>query len=197
MKLLRVLSALILLLVAAGCDEDNAISVRLRLQEDLSGTIITSALAQPVGPGAVEGAAVGATFDRQVELRGAKGRFATLEGLRVGDVRFSGGASESGLRWVRVEVPTGPDARWPGLFVPLSEADRRSAAEAFEVSGQARDVGKTFKIEIELPSSVVSIGATGKVRGTKSSSDARIATLIVPIEPARGGKEPLVWQLTW
>jgi len=197
MKLLRTLSVLCLAFLVSACDEDNAISVRLRLQENLSGTVITSALAQPVGPGAVENAAQGATFDRQVEMRGAKGRFAALDGLKIGDVRFSGGASESGLRWVRVDVPTGADAAWPALFVPLDEAARRSAAEAFEVTGQARDVGKTFKIEIELPASVVSLGATGKVRGMKSTSDGRVATLIVPIEAARAGKEPLVWQLTW
>jgi hypothetical protein len=197
MKLLRAAAALSVLVLASACDEDNAISVRLRLQEDLSGTVITSALAQPVGPGAVEAATAGATFDRQVELRGAKGKFGALEGLRVGDVTFSAGASESGLRWARVEIPTGEAATWPALFVPLDEAARRSAADAFEVASKARDVGTTFKIEIELPSSVVSLGATGKVRGTKSSADGRIATLVVPIQAAKLGKEPLVWQLTW
>lgn len=197
MKLLRALTALCLLAFVSACDEDNAISVRLRLEENLSGTVITSALAQPAGPGAVEAAAEGATFDRQVELRGAKGRFAALDGLKIGDLRFSAGASESGLRWARVEVPTGPDARWPALFVPLDEAARRSAAEAFEVGTQARDVGKTIKIEIELPAAVVSLGASGKLRGTKSTSDGKTATLIVPIEAARTGKEPLVWQITW
>jgi len=197
MKLPRALVVLSLLALLAGCDEDNAVSVRLRLAQDLSGTIITSALAQPSGPGAVEQATVGASFDRQVALRGAKGRFPALEGLKVGDLKFSGSVPEGGLRSCRVEVPTGPEAQWPALFVPLPEADRRSAAEAFEVSGKARDVGRTIKIEIELPSSVVSNGATGKVRGTKNTSDGAIATLIVPIEAAREGKEPLVWHITW
>jgi len=197
MKLLRALMALVLVVLATGCEEDNAISVRLRVTEDLSGTVITSALAVPAGPGAVEQAATGASFDRQVSLRGAKGRFGSLEGLAIGDVRFSAGASDSGLRWARVEVPTGAEARWPALFVPLTEAERRSAAEAFEVSGDAGDVGRKFKIEIELPSEVVSNGATGKVRGTKNTSDGKTATLVVPIEAARNGKEPLVWQITW
>jgi len=197
MKLLRALMALVLVVLATGCEEDNAISVRLRVSEDLSGTVITSALAVPPGPGAVEQAAKGASFDRQVSLRGAKGRFGSLEGLGIGDVRFSAGASDSGLRWARVEVPTGAEALWPALFVPLTEAERRSAAEAFEVSGDAGDVGRKFKIEIELPSEVVSNGATGKVRGTKNTSDGKTATLVVPIEAARNGKEPLVWQITW
>lgn len=197
MKLPRALVVLALLALCTGCEEDNAVSVRLRLSQDLSGTIITSGLAQVAGPGAVEQATVGASFDRQVALRGAKGRFPALEGLRVGDLAFSGSVPEAGLRSCRVEVPTGPEAAWPALFVPLSEADRRSAAEAFEVSAKARDVGRTIKIEIELPSPVVSNGATGKVRGTKNTSDGAIATLIVPIEAAREGKEPLVWHITW
>jgi hypothetical protein len=197
MKLARVLSALSLLACLSACDEDNAVSVRLRVQENLSGTILTSALAQPTGAGAVETAATGASFDRQVELRGAKGRFASLDGLAIGDVRFSGGASESGLRWVRVEVPTGPEAKWPKLFVPLDEAERRSAAEAFEVSGAARDVGKSFKIEIELPATVISNGASGKVRGTKNTSDGKTAVLVLPIDAAVAGRVPLVWQITW
>lgn len=196
MKTLRAL-ALVPVLLLSACDEDNAISVRVRLQENLSGTVITSALAQASAPGAVETAAQGATFDARVELLGAKGKFEALDGLKIGDVSFSGGASESGLRWVRVEVPTGPDAKWPALFVPLDEAARRSAAEAFEVGSEARDVGKTFKVEIELPAPVVSLGATGKLRGSKSTQDGKVATLVVPIAAAREGREPLVWQITW
>lgn len=197
MKLLRALAVLTLVLPLAGCDEDNAVSVRLRLSQDLSGTIITSGLAQSSGPGPIEQATVGASFDRQVALRGAKGRFPALDGLKVGDLVFAGSVPDTGLRSVRVEVPTGPEAKWPSLFVPLTEAERRSATEAFEVAGRARDVGRTIKIEIELPSPVVSNGATGKVRGTKNTSDGAIATLIVPIEAAREGKEPLVWHVTW
>lgn len=197
MKLPHALLAPVLLLLAAGCDEDNAISARLRVTEDLSGTVITSALAVPTGPSDVELATTGVTYDRQVALRGAKGRFGSLEGLAIGDVRFSAGSSSSGLRWVRVEVPTGPEARWPALFVPLSEPERRAAAEAFEIGTQRSEVGKTFKIEIEVPGDVVSNGATGKLRGTKNTSDGKVASLIVPVEAARNGKEPLVWQITW
>lgn len=197
MNALRALACVIPLVLLSACDENNAISIRLRVQEDLSGVVMTSALAQPSGPGAVESAATGATFDREVALRGAKGKFAALEGLAVGDVRFSAGSSESGLRWVRVEVPTGAEAQWPALFVPLSEPERRAAAEAFELSREARDVGKTFRIEIELPAAIVSNGATGKVRGMKNASDGRLASLTVPIEASRAGTEPIVWQLTW
>lgn len=184
-------------LFLAGCDENNAISIRLRVQEDMSGVVMTSALSQPSGSGAVESAAVGATFDREFALRGSKGKFAALDGLAVGDVKFSAGASETGLRWVRVELPTGADARWPGLFVPLTEPERRAAAEAFELSREARDVGKMFRIEIELPGAIVSNGAAGKVRGMKNESDGRLASLTVPIEASRAGTEPIVWQLTW
>lgn len=196
-KRLPAVLALLALPFVAACDENNAVSVRLRLQDDLSGSILASALAVPTAPGAVETAAVGATFERQVELRGAKGRFTALDGLAVADVKFSGGGSDGGLRWVRVEIPTGPAAQWPDVFVPLEEAERRSAAEAFEASSSGRDVGRTFKVEIELPGPVISNGASGKLRGTKNTSDGRVAMLVIPIDAARAGRETLVWQLTW
>jgi hypothetical protein len=197
MKLLRALCVLSLAFLATACDEDDAVSIRIRLDKDLQGTLITSALAQPGSPDAVESAATGVTFERQVALRGAKGRFTKFDGLGVGDVRFAGGTTDSGFSYVRVEVPTGPDARWPALFVPLNEDERRSAAEAFELSGGAQDLGRTFQIRIELPGAVVSNGTKGKLRGSKNESDGNVATLTIPIQAAREGKEPLVWQITW
>ncbi len=181
----------------AGCDEDNTLSLRLQVRPDLSGTIVASSLALPSGPGAVEEQAVGAAFDRRAELQGATGRFAALTGLKIGDIQFAGGTPEGGLRWMRVELGMGANARWCDLFLPLSEADRRAAAQAFDPSGSAKDVGKVLKIEVELPSDVIGNGATGKVRGTKNNSDGATATLIVPIAAAREGTEPLVWHLTW
>jgi hypothetical protein len=190
-------AVLALAFLATACDEEDAISVRVRLDADMKGSLITSALAAPTGPGAVESASSGVTFEREVVLRGAKGRFESLDGLSVGDVRFAAGRGDGGLSWIRVEVPTGPDARWPALFVPIGEAERRSAAEAFELSGGARDLGRTFQVSIELPAEVVSHGLRGKLRGTKNASDGKVATLTVPVQPAREGTEPLVWQITW
>jgi len=197
MTLPRFLAVLSLAFLATACDEDDAVSIRVRLDKDLSGTLITSALAQPGAPDAVESAATGVTFERQVALRGAKGRFAKFDGLAVGDVRFTAGSTDSGFSYARIEVPTGADASWPSLFVPLNEAERRSAAEAFELSGGAQDLGRTFQIRIELPAPVVSNGTKGKLRGSKNDSDGNVATLTIPIQAAREGKEPLVWQITW
>jgi hypothetical protein len=197
MKLTRTLAVLGLCLPLAACDEDNAVSARLRLRPDLSGTIVTSGLAQPTGAGAVEERVVGATFEHRVALQGASGRFPSLPGLSLADIGFGAGTPEGGLRWCRVEVPTGEDEQWPGLFVPLSEEERLAAADAFDPSGRARDTGRTLKIEIELPGPVVGNGVVGRVRGTKNTADGATATLIVPIVAAREGTEPLVWHLTW
>jgi hypothetical protein len=35
------------------------------------------------------------------------------------------------------------------------------------------------------------------VRGTKASYEGNVATLILPIQAARGASEPLVWHITW
>jgi hypothetical protein len=190
-------AVLALAFLCAACDEEDAVALRLRLEPDLRGTLVASALAEPGAPGEVASAATGVTFEREVVLRGAKGRFASLDGLAVADVTFRAGRGEGGLSWVRVELPTGAGARWPALFVPLDEAERRAAAEAFELTGGARDLGRTFQVSIELPEDVVSNGLKGKLRGTKNASDGRVATLVVPVQAAREGSEPLVWQITW
>jgi hypothetical protein len=184
-------------LFLSGCEEDDATSLRVRLAADLSGTIHTSALVRPAGPGAAEQATVGASFDTRVDLNGASGRFPALAGLRVADIQFGAGTPEGGLRWLRVELPGGADARWPEVFMPLSEEERSAAANALDPEGNARDLGKSFKLEIDLPTEVISNGATGKVRGTKHSSDGTKATLVVPIAAMREAKDPLVWQITW
>ncbi|MBL8862784.1 MAG: hypothetical protein JNK02_12360 [Planctomycetes bacterium] len=191
------LAILALALLASGCDEQDAVSIRVRLDPGLSGTLITSSLVQPAAPGEVENETRGVAFERSVGLRGAKGRFERFDGLVVGDVRFAAGTGDGGLSWARVEVPTGPDARWPNLFVPLSEAERRAAADAFEISSDRRDLGKSLLIRLELPAEAVSNGVRGKLRGSKNTSEGKTATLTVPLQAARDGREPLVWQITW
>jgi len=197
MKLPSPIACAALTLLLHSCDEDNAVSARLRLRADLSGTIVVSALAAPGAPGAVEERAVGATFEHRVTMQGASGRFPSLPGLNLADITFAAGTPEGGLRWCRVEVPTGAAAEWPALFVPISEEERLAAADAFDPSGRARDIGRTLKLEIELPGPAVGNGVTGRVRGTKNTADGSIATLIVPIVPAREATDPLVWHLTW
>lgn len=184
-------------LMLGACDESDAVSVHLRLRDDFSGTITASGLVGPAGPGRVESASSGANFEDRVEVAAASGRFAALNGLKVGDIAFAAGEAGEGFRFIKVTVPQGAPSQWPNLFVPLDEQARLKAAGALDPSGKSKDVGTSLKIEIELPGAVIGDGVVGKVRGTKSSHEGSIATLIVPLQAARAATEPLVWHLTW
>lgn len=184
-------------LVLSGCDENDAVSIQVRLKDDGTGSFTVSGMTIPSEAARVEAAAQGVTFDRRVELSAATGRFVALTGTSVADITFSAGEGEGGFRFVKVIVAQGAAAQWPDTFVPFDERARLDAAGALDPSGKSKDIGSNLKIVIDLPAPAVSNGVTGKVRGTKTSVDGSTATLVVPIQAARGGTEPLLWHLTW
>jgi copper chaperone CopZ len=184
-------------LVLSGCDEDDAVSIQVRLKDDGSGTFTVSGMTIPTEAARVETAAKGVTFDRRVEISAATGRFTTLTGTSVADITFSAGEGDGGFRFVKVIVPQGVASQWPDTFVPFDERARLDAAGALDPSGKSKDIGSNLKVVIELPAPGIGNGVTGKVRGTRVSIDGSTATLLVPIQGSRGGLEPLVWHLTW
>lgn len=181
----------------AACDEEDVVSVRVKLREDLSGTVVTSGLVPATEPSALERTVEGATFEGRTQIAASSGRFAQVGALRVSDVEFSAGEGEGGFRYLQIKVPQGAASLWPDVFVPISEDDRVRALGALDPSGQAKDAGSYLKIEIECPSKVVSSGLVGKVKGTKSTTDGSTATLILPIQASKSAPDSLVWHLTW
>lgn len=184
-------------LLLAGCDENDATSIQVRLKDDGGGTLTVSGMLLPPEPARAEKATQGVQFDKRVELSAATGRFETLSGAAVGDITFAAGEGEGGFRFVKVVVPQGAGAAWPDVFVPFDERTRLDAAGALDPSGKSKDVGTNLKITVELPAPAVGNGVTGKVRGTKASIEGSTATLVVPIQAAKSASEPLVWHLTW
>jgi hypothetical protein len=193
------LAALFLALpfVLSGCDENDAVSIQVKLKDDGSGTLTVSGMLLPAEPSKVEAASQGVQFDRRVELSAASGRFTALTGATVADITFNSGEGEGGFRFVKVVVPQGAGAQWPDAFVPFDERARLDAAGALDPSGKSKDIGSNLKVVIELPAPAIGNGVTGKVRATKASIEGSTATLIVPIQNSRAGTEPLVWHLTW
>jgi len=187
----------ILLAFAAGCDETDAVAVRLTVAEDFSGTVRTSSLALPREPGLLEQSVSGAQWDSSVEVVCAAGRFAALADLALADIVIRGGTTPEGLSFVRIELPRGEGARWPRAFVPLTVEERRRAVAALDPSGRAKEVGATVKLEVELPSDAVGNGLTGRARGTRTKSEGTLATLTVPLDVATTAGDPIVWHLTW
>jgi hypothetical protein len=137
------------------------------------------------------------TWKSRVDLRCATGDFARLSEIGLSDATLSAGEGEGGLCFLRLSLPRGPEVHWARELVPLSQAERKEAAGAFDPSGESTEVGSTVKFEITLPSDPIGNGVTPRPRGTKAKSDGKTATLIVPVETALGTGEPLVWHLTW
>jgi hypothetical protein len=63
MKHTRLLLAAPLLALLPGCDENDAVSVRIRMRDDGSGTLTTSGLLVPAEPTRVESATQSVAFD--------------------------------------------------------------------------------------------------------------------------------------
>lgn len=184
-------------LLCCACDENDAVSIKVRLKDDGSGSFTTSGILQPPAPARVEVATKGVTYDKRVELSAATGRFTALTGITVADIEFKSGEGDGGFRFVTVTVPQGASSQWPDVFVPFDERTRLDAASAMDPSGKSKELGANLEIEFELPAPVIGNGVTGKVRGTKASIEGATATLVVPIQASRGASEALVWHLTW
>jgi hypothetical protein len=184
-------------LFLAACDETDAVAVRVKLRDDLSGTVRTSGLVLPAGDGPVQKLSEGATWGSRVEMVCATGTFVDLSKLRIADIAFGSGEGAQGIGFARVVLPRGPDVRWPKTFVPLTDDERKSVSGAIDPTGKSEAVGATLKIEIELPSAVVGNGVVGKTRGTKVSAEGSLATLIVPLDTMLTPGDPITWHLTW
>jgi hypothetical protein len=184
-------------LTLAACDETDAVAVRIRLRDDLSGTVRTSGLQLPSSGGPVQQASQGVTWENRVAVLCVTGSFPEFSKLKIADISFSAGEGGDGIGFARVVLPRGEAARWPKAFVPLSPEERKSVASALDPTEKTESVGDTIKIEIELPSAVVGNGVIGKTRGTKATAEGTVATLIVPINTATTPGDPIVWHLTW
>ena len=197
---MRATSRLCVLLLAclSACDEDDAASVRLRLDSGGGGTLHASSLAVPAEAGVVEAALAGVAETRRAAIMVSSARYADINSLKVGDITFKSGSGGGSLRWLEVQVPQGAQARWPRQFVPLEESARLDTVSAFTSDPRARSIGAEFKLVVELPAGVVSQGVAGvRVRGARGESEGSTATLTIPIERSREAQGPLSWQITW
>ena len=188
---------LALALLLGACDETDVVAVRVQVREDMSGTVRTSGLLIPASDGPVQQATEGATWDSRVELVCATGTFDDLAKLKIADITFGSGQGGEGIGFARVVIPRGPDVRWPKTFVPLTSEERKEVAGAIDPTGKSDSVGATLKIELELPSAVIGNGLIGKIRGTKTTADGSLATLVVPLDAMTTAGDPLTWHLTW
>jgi hypothetical protein len=197
MRPARPLAVAALAALAAGCDESDVVSVRIRLKEDLSGTIVTTSLLVPADAGPVERSSNGVTWSDRVNVVGAAGGFENLSALALGDILFACGVLAGGACYLQVTLPRGPDARWPKTFVPLADVEQRRLGPIFDPSGRAKGIGSNLKLWIELPAPALAHGLVPSATGARQSVEGNEASLVVPVDTARIGGRPLVWQITW
>jgi hypothetical protein len=192
-------------LLVAGCGEEDATSLRITLNADQSGEVLTSAIALPETPGPIEAASSGADWNARAAVHVARGKFASIDALKLADLGFevidapSKGSGSSAQRLLVVTLPRGPEARWLRLLtIPQGDVRQRATA-ALDPAAKSRAsrYGTVAKIEITLPGPVISNGFQGKVRGATSAADDRVATLMVPVEAAFETGEPIRWHLSW
>ena len=181
----------------AGCDESDAVALRLRLNRDLSGTLSASALERAGAGTRTPVEASGVAWKSQVSVLCAAGDFARISDVKISDLELSGGESEGGMCFLRLSLPRGAGVRWARELVPLDRAERQAASAALDPEGSLGEVGGTLKFEVRLPSNVLGNGIAGRTRGTKVKAEGALATLVVPVETATSAGDPIVWHLTW
>ena len=186
----------VLLLSAAACGGAGVAAVRVQLNADLSGTVVTSCLAIAETAGPLEPRCNGVEWGERANLFCARGRFTSIAELRVADVTYAAGTTPAGFSYVQVTVPRGAEAQWPAAMSPPGEA-RGRALRAFDPDGAVRDAANNVMFELEVPGEVLGNQVTPSPRGTSVEHSRRRCTMVVPIDRATQGGEPLVWLVTW
>lgn len=179
-----------------ACDQSDATALKITLKADFSGEVLASSILVKPPEGPVQKAASGATWSTAGAVVVSRGTFADITKLELGGIKFAVGGP-GGDPMLRVTLPRGSDAKWPGLFTDTSKDARRAAAGALEPNAKNPTIGDTVKIEITIPGVVVTAGETSKARGVNSSFEESRATLLIPVEAALAPGDPIVWHVTW
>jgi len=191
------LPALLLAAAPAGCDEGDAVAVRIRVDADLTGQVTTCSLQRLEAPGPAEGAAAGVDWQARGALVASTGRFAALSGLRLGEITFAASRNAEGITVVQITVPRGLDVQWPRLLTVVKKDEREQALSTFEPGGFSKKLGATARIVVEAPGTIVSSGLRESPRGVDGTLEKRRATLTIDLTAAYTDGPPLVWHLTW
>ncbi len=194
--LLSCLSSCLSCLGLAACGDSGVATVRVVLDADLSGTVVTSNLAAPAAAGPLEASCNGIAWSERANLHCARGTFASVAELRVVDVTYAAGTTPAGFSYVQVTVPRGAAAQWPTALLP-AEVERDRALRALDPHGELRGAAGNVLFEVEVPGELLGNQVTPQPRGTSVEHARRRCSLVVPVARAAAEGEPLVWLMTW
>lgn len=189
-----------------GCDEQDAASIQLKLNKDLSGTIVASGIVAPAEARPVEQATTGSgvTWQGRAGILVSRGGFAKVADLNIGGITFepagAGSVATTGVPrpcLVKVSIPRGKAAQWPTLLAGKNEAERDTTRKLLQPDLPATDLAKTIKLTIRVPGKVLGSGISARARGLSADKDDTLAILIVPLDLAQQEGEPLIWHVSW
>lgn len=171
----------LLWIFAAACSESDAVSVRVVLAADGSGTIATAGLRIPSDPLPYETVAKGAVWTDRANLYCGKGTFKDIAALDLAGIRFTLTTTPEGRSFLHVNLPCGAGAAWCAAFAP-APAEQRKASVTLDPTGKITSAGVTLKLEIEVPGEVAGIGIAPNLRGSSTDKFKQRATVILPIK---------------
>lgn len=194
---IRLLPLLLGLLLLTACSGGELVGIHVNLEKDGSGQFTTRALVAPKGEAASEGRSSGVQWASRAAVVSRQGRFTRIQDVTLGGtgLRFSAVGSEDRPS-LRIYVQRAPDAEWVRSLVP-DEATRRSLARVYDPTGKTSEIGDTIRLEITLPSDVVTSGVLPGGRGVEAAREGRRAYLLIPVRTALMAEEELVWDISW
>jgi len=182
--------------LAACFESSEATSVRIEVLPDLSGTIHVRAVAVPE-TAVAEVPSDGIDWSDRVALVASAGSFTSLDGVALLGIDVAASTDEQGVTTVQFTLPRGPDAAWARALSPLEPDLRRTKAMTLEPDGDTRELGRRIAVRLLLPGPVLSHGVYPRGFGVSSEVDGNGATLLVPVDVAREGDAPYLWQVAW
>ncbi|MBI3845605.1 MAG: hypothetical protein HY292_13300 [Planctomycetes bacterium] len=185
-----------LVLGISACDANDLVSLRIRLKDDFSGTVVTSSLATPLA-GPVDQASRGVAWKDRLAVIGTAGSFDDVSKLAIDDVTFASGKTPDGTSYLSITLPFGPASRWARTLVPMTSEERTRIAPIFDPTGEVKTLAAKIKFEIELPAAPTAHGVSPPVTGVKEEVEDNKATLLVPVDAVLGTSRTMTWQLTW
>lgn len=187
----------LLLLPLVACSGGELVGIHINLAADGSGKLTTRALSPDRPESSHDLAGAGVQWNGTASLVSRQGTFKAIQDVHLGDdgIRFSKVEHEERPA-LRVFIPRGPQAQWVKSLVP-DQAGRKALAQVYDPTGKTREVGDTLRLEIQVPSDVVTSGVLPAGRGIEATREGRRAVLLIPVRTALENHGDLVWDLSW
>lgn len=182
----------IVALSTAACSDAEPIGVYLKIAADGTGVITCRSLQLVNVPGPMETGTEGVDWRERAQLFASRGDVRKVGDLRVFELEFK----RTGDTSLRLTCPRGPAAKWHALLAPPPDS-RATAAAALDPARPAAAIGETIRIEVEAPSDITAVGHAPQARMVKSDKDGKRGILWIPVETARGGGDPIVFDVSW